>query len=312
MNRKKILFVIIGSILITGIITFNKNNKQNDCLQYLHKTDSLLMTKLFGNYDSELKLSIVDSTACVAGVKHSLSIPGAVFYNRHFINADSNVCILLTESPSYWSLSEYEKKYDGNNLNWLDSLQKMVLKKYELVCSDCQACGVAMGYYVFHKVGRNWELHNSYPKFARMGVWGKAPAEMQFRKIGENEHALFIENAYGGQGEVHKQLSVYCCVNESMKMIFGQQIFYSNEGAVGRPQKILSDKELSQLNEYDKEDYYRSLDFIEEKSRYKLVDRGSQFYDIDLETTILNFKEDNRSNTHHYTFSKGKYVEVLN
>jgi hypothetical protein len=308
MNKKKILFVFVASILITGAFYKMKNSKLNDCIQNYPITDSLLMTKIFGNYDSELKLSFIDSTHQQDGVKHSLSVPGVVFYNKYFVGADSNECILITESPFYYSESEYKKKYDNKNLDWLDSLQKLVKKKYKLVCSDCHACGVAMGYYVFHKEYGQWKLHESYPKFDRLGAFGRFYGEINLLKIGQREYGLFITSKGGSQGESIRYLRIYNTFNGVMKVAFTKQMYYSNEGAVGKPEKILSQKELSLLDEYDREMYHRSLDYIEEKSPYELIDRSGEFFDLQIVTQKSDAWGEQTIDSTYYILKNGAYL----
>ncbi|MGZ2371742.1 hypothetical protein ACXR6G_18330 [Ancylomarina sp. YFZ004] len=306
MNKRFLILAFAISILLVAFFVI-KSESSIFKFQNEQTIDALLMTKVFGNYDSELKLSIVDSTDHAIGVKHSLSVSGAIFYTKHFINADSNECILITESPSYCTVSEYKKKNIETNFNWQDSLQKLVKKKYNLVCSDCHACGVAMGYYVFHKEYGNWELHESYPKFDRLGAFGRFYGEINFLKIGRREYGLFIESKGGSQGETIRYLRIYTVFNGKIEVAFTKQMYYCNDGAVGKPEIIYSQEELNLLDEYDREMYHRSLDYIEEKSIYELIDRSGDYFDLKLTKQQTDYRGEISKEITPYVFKAGTY-----
>lgn len=298
-----VFFVVLVSLLILLITDDSEilGTKRES------PSEEKMMRSIFGNYDSELKLSLVDSSTHTDGIKHSLSIPGAILYHQYFMNADSSECVLLTASPSYKSSQQYKKDSGDTKGKWLDSEQNLMKQKYDLISSDCHACAVAMGYYVFHNVSGKWHLTKSYPKFDRMGGWGKAPTEIQLRKIGKDRSALFVETRGGSQGENIRRLSIYGLVDNSMQEVFNVQTYYSNDGAVGKPEKILSQKELKLLDEYDREMYHRSLDYIEEKSRYELIDRSGDYFDLKLTKQQTNYRGEISKEITHYVFKAGTY-----
>lgn len=302
-----VFFVVLVSLLIL-LIT---DDSEILGIKRESPSEEKMMRSIFGNYDSELKLSLVDSSTHTDGIKHSLSIPGAILYHQHFMNADSSECVLITASPFYKSIQQYKKDSGDTKGKWLDSEQNLMRQKYALVKEDCHACGVAMAYYVFHKECGNWELHESYPKFDRLGAFGRFYGEINLLKIGKHKSALFVETRGGSQGENIRRLSIYGLVDNSMQEVFNEQTYYSNDGAVGKPEKILSQKELKLLDEYDREMYHRSLNYIEEESQYKLVDRGNQFYDIELKTIIIDYKSDTLETSRRYVFSNGRYHSLL-
>ena len=303
MNKRFTILLLLITILSTVIIVIkyeaypykNKNRKV---------IDSLLVSKLFPNFDFQNTYVFIDDT--IQAQKHAASVPGILKLNKIFYSEDSTTCILLTASPNYFPIEEQNETFKSNCLN---PIEDTIQKRHHLIVNDCHACGVQLGYYQFTFSNNRWNLFKEYPKFIELGAWAKAPANIQIKNMAKNKFALFIEANYSGQGERNAMLSIFCPLDNKMKEIFNEQIYYSNEGAVGKPIKILSNQELNSLSQYDQQDYLRSCEFYEEKSTYQLVKKADEFYQIKITTTHTDYqnKKETQEQIFHFNPKTSQY-----
>ncbi|MGB5989965.1 MAG: hypothetical protein WBG43_09515 [Marinifilaceae bacterium] len=260
-----------------------------------------IMQCLFSEYNETDEISYVCDSVSMAGTNGTVDFPTLFKLKEKCFNEDSTICVIITENSTY-------KKHDlSASINSLHS-KDTVSYKYDLERISKIEDGANIGYHEFVKDGYEWVLRKSMILDNKLGKNGRLPENIRLMEIGKDRFGIITEDVFLGRGEVIKHYSLYALIDDKLKEVSTEQMYYTNEGSVGKPEKLLNEKELKALSEKERNKYLRSTNYLLIESEYEVVKSSKEYYDIKVITWEFDYIGLLRSYDKVYICRDGEYV----
>lgn len=259
-----------------------------------------VMQCLFSEYNETDEISYVCDSISMAGTNGTVDFPTLFKFKEKCFNEDSTICVIITEN------SMYKKHALSAPIDIL--LKDTVSYKYALERISRIEDGAKIGYHEFVKDGYEWGLNKSIILDKRLGKNGRLPENIRLMEIGKDRFGIITEDVSLGHGEVIKHYSLYALIGDKLKEVSTEQMYYTNEGSVGKPEKLLNEEELKALSEKERNKYLRSTNYLLIESEYEVVKSSKEYYDIKVITWEFDYIGLLRSYDKVYICRDGEYV----
>lgn len=296
----KNIFIIVLAFLIVGCVEQHQKKKIiQKSVTSLNKKE--VMMCLFSDYNEADKLSYVCDSTSIIGTEGFINFPTLFKFKEKCFNEDSTVCVIITENSMY-------KKRSFDRSDNVSINKDTTCFKYALERISKKNLGARLGYHEFVKDNSKWVLNKSLISKRRLGKNGRLPENISLLEIGRNHFAIITEDVSTGHGEVIKRYSLFAIIDDKLKEVSTEQMYYTNEDAVGKPKKLLSEKELNSLSKEERRKYLRSTNYLLIESEYEVVKSSKEYYDIKVITWEFDYIGLLRSYDKVYICRDGEYV----